>query len=631
MPNTIDLAQVGAFPTLQPDGSVSVEFGLYLPDITAAEGYRVVVRVIHDSDRFDPAILPVDFDLQYVDGSPLDLWSGSFNLAAVAGTHFGTPGTYLYRYQLWQQQPGTASPQLVTLWFTDPFARATDIGELGAFTTPGAPDFVWTDAGWRTPDLDDLVIYELNVEEFNGTFDGVVERIPYLQSLGVNVLELMPVSSLKLDFDWGYGPLHYIAPNARCGGPLGLKNLVNACHAAGVAVILDVVYQHVDYAFPYSLVYANARKASPMIGPAGDFGPTIDFSQQFAQDYVGTVNTYLLNEFHVDGFRYDEVTDLYVSPTDTAYAKLAYDTYNASLAIPRFQGAAGGYSRIIQVAEALYKARTVLANTYTSAAWPDDLLYKSEDMAQNGNYVDDAFVPLLDPYFGTGYPATKLVQDAAGNPVAMPVAPVQYLESHDHSQLIAFAEGDPNGPGYTARDTFYKLQPFAIALYSCQGVPMLWEGQEFADSWTLPANGSERVGVCRDVHWEYFYDAPGSAMISLYRRLGALRKTYRALRSRQSYYYYLQSNTAAGAVAYHRLAAADGALPEQVAVVFLNFSNNPATLTLPFPAAGRYRELLDDGFRTAAGQPSLDIDVAAPGEPHSVNVPSNYGQIFITI
>jgi 1,4-alpha-glucan branching enzyme len=61
----------------------------------------------------------------------------------------------------------------------------------------------------------------------------------------------MPVTSVKLDFDWGYGPLHYFAPNARLGGGEGLKRLVNACHAVNIAVILDVVYQHVDPTFPY--------------------------------------------------------------------------------------------------------------------------------------------------------------------------------------------------------------------------------------------------------------------------------------------------------------------------------------------------------------------------------------------
>src|SRR5256884_2621662 len=109
-----------------------------------------------------------------------------------------------------------------------PFARATEIGELSAFTLARDPSlFEWSDANYKTPELDDLAVYELQVAEFNDTFDGVIDRLDYLQSLGINCLELMPVTSVKLDFDWGYGPLHYFAPNARLGGGDGLKRLVN--------------------------------------------------------------------------------------------------------------------------------------------------------------------------------------------------------------------------------------------------------------------------------------------------------------------------------------------------------------------------------------------------------------------
>jgi maltooligosyltrehalose trehalohydrolase len=625
-----DLSEVGAFPTTLPNGAASVRFGVYLPGISPDEGYGVKVRIIHRDDRFNPQISPRDFDLSCQAGHQLNLWSCTIPIAPVANTSFGTPGTYLYRYQLVQSRLTGSPPTVVTLWFTDPFARATDVGELCAFATPDVDTaFVWTDAQWKTPDLDDLVVYELHVEEFNSTFDGVVERLAYLKSLGVNTLELMPVTSVKLDFDWGYGPLHYFAPNARWGGSRGLKNLINECHNNQMAVILDVVYQHVDPAFPYSLVYVNAGKPSPMIGPNGPFGPTIDFSQQFAQDYVAAANRHWLDEYHVDGFRYDEVTDLFTSPTDTAYAKLAYDTYNLSLGISRFQRTPSEYSRIIQVAEALGKSRAVLCGTFTSAVWQDELLNEAEDLALRGSRVDDSFVHLLDPRF-VGYPDTKMVRDARGSPVDMPVAPFQYVETHDHSQLIAFVEGDPDGPAFTDRERFYKTQPFAIALYTCQGVPMLWQGQEIAESWTLPSGGPARIGLRRDVHWERFYDAAGSTLVNLYRRLGALRRGHRSLRSRESYYYYHESDTTRGVVAYHRRAAADATQPEEVAMVLLNFSDGPATLSVPFPSVGIYRELLDDPFRLAEGKVSLEVRVAGPGEVHPVFVPSNYGQIFMT-
>ena len=627
----INPSEVGAFPTLDASGQFHVQFGVYLPGLRDTDGFAVMVRIIHSLDRFVPEIQPVNVPLQHQAGSALDLWTANVPIAAVAGTNFGNEGDYLYRYQLLWGRPGQPTKQVVTKWFVDPFARATDIGELSAFTLTKTPaPFAWTDAAYQTPELGDLIVYELHIAQFNDMFDGVVDRLDYLQGLGVNCLELMPVMSHKLDFDWGYGPLNYFAPSAHFGGGDGLKKLVDKCHARGMAVILDVVYQHVDPIFPYNLVYENVAQtggtpavASPMIGGNGPFGPVCDFSQSFTQQYFQASNQMWLTEYHVDGFRYDEVTDYYFFPTDTAYAKLAYDTYNFSLGINRFRHP-GSYSRIIQCAEALSRARDVLANTYTNAAWQDDLLNKSQGMIQ-GSSADQDFAHLLDVSF-SNYPLTKTVVDDKGNAVDMPVNPFQYLESHDHSQLITFTsdEYDPLLGHY--RRNFYRLQPFVIALYTAQGIPMLWEGQEFADNYTLPPSGDARIGLRRDMHWEYFYDDSGSPLIRLYRRLGTLRRNSRALRSRDSFFYFQQSLQGSAILAYQRHAAADAGHAEEYALVLLNFGDNPGGIAVPFPKAGTWREMLDDDARPS----HFDVTIAADGDtPPAIIVPSHYGFVFV--
>jgi 1,4-alpha-glucan branching enzyme len=583
-----------------------------------------MVRVIHKDDRFVPDINTMDFPLMLVADSANNLWQANVTIPVTPGTHFGQPGTYLYRYQLLQTLPGTLSPQVLVRWFTDPFARATDIGELSAFVTPGfVPDFVWTDQQWKTPELEDLVVYELHVEEFNSTFDGVIERLTYLKSLGVTCLELMPVTSLKLDFDWGYGPLHYFAPNERWGGGQGLKRLVNACHQAGVAVILDAVYQHVDTSFPYHLLYDTTGIESPMIDGNGPFGPTIDFSKEFAHEYVQAANFHWLDEYHVDGFRYDEVTDLYDGPTGIKYPRIAYETYNTSLTIPRFTPsgglAPGEYSRIIQCPEELNLPQEILRTTYSTCTWQDGLLDKAESMATS-KYVDDDFAHLLDTRF-LGYPERKTVHDIANQPVDMPVTPFQYLESHDHSQLLTFFEPQSPGVPFTDRSPWYKLQPFAIALYTCQGIPMLWQGQEFAESYLLPDQGSARINFRRDIHWEYFYDDFGNPLVRLYRILGTLRHIYAALRSHESFYYNEQSRTSDGIVAYSRQDTAK----QQCAIVFLNFSDLQQSIAIPFPAPGTYREMIDDAVRSTP----YEIAVSNANQSITVDVPSHYGYIFI--
>jgi maltooligosyltrehalose trehalohydrolase len=424
----IDVSEVGAFPSYTGT-AFQIRFGVYLPGIRASDGFDVVVRVIPQVDRFDINVQPEDSHLTWDAGHPLDLWSATVPIQPVAGTHFGDEGLYLYRFQLWWT-PAGGSRQLITRWFTDPFAVQTDVGLLSAVLLQKNPQlFNWTDATYKTPELDDLIVYELQIEQFNDTFQGVIDRLVYLQSLGVNCVEIMPVTSTKLDFDWGYGPLHYFSPSAHFGGPDGLRQLVDACHQANMAVILDVVYQHVDPFFAYALVYQNINNTpgapqinSPMIGANGPFGPQSDFSQTFTQQYFAAVNRHWLNDYHVDGFRYDEVTDLYVSPTDSGYALLAYETYNESLGIARFQQDPSSYSRIIQCAEALWRAPDVLRNTYTNCAWQDDLLDQAEGIAA-GAAVTDAFPHLLDPFFNGTYPATKTVVNASGEPVEMPAAP----------------------------------------------------------------------------------------------------------------------------------------------------------------------------------------------------------------
>ncbi len=648
----INLDEVGAHA--DTSGRLSVRFGLYLPNITVAKGYVLVVRVIHELDQFDIEIPAKNFYLTLDEQHPPGLWSATVNLAAYRDAegqgHFGQPGTYLYRYTLLQKVQGTlpnpmtlsvfdptnptgeAQPltaNIVTLFITDPFAMDTGIGKLSAFTVSEQPvePFPWTDAAFQVPELDDLIVYELQVEEFDSSFDGVAARLEYLSGLGVNALELMPITTVPQIFDWGYGPLHFFAPEDRWGGMDAFKRLVNACHARGIAVILDVVYQHVSADFAYDLVYRTSGETGPMgTFPVGPFGPQTTFAgMPFTQDYFRTANRHWMEECHVDGFRYDNVSGYYDGPTGQAYATLVYNTYQDSLPIKRFQDERG-YSRIIQVAEYLDNPPAILRDTYSNATWQDALLDKCEDMARN-NYVDEEFVHLLNPY-AVGYPATRDF-----NGVQAPVAPFQYIDSHDHEHLIdsfgvEYGIGGQGDVQFGIRANFYKLQPFAIALYTCQGVPMLWQGEEFAENYTLPPAGDARISFRRSVHWEYFYDEYGQPLVRLYRIMARLRRRLRALRSRVFISFDQQSNPAAQIVAYQRSAPATTDEPEQHAIVILNFSNSPQSISLPFPKAGTYREMVDDDIRAPD---HLDLIVQQDGQTihPAAPVPSHYGQVWV--
>ena len=620
----LDLAQVGAHPIIAAAGHIGARFGVYLPGITPDAGYRLTVLVIHQADQFDRAIQPQPFDLAYqADDPALGLWQAEVTLAPPPdGTgHVGQAGTYLYRYQLLRD----GDP--VVPVFTDPYARAAGLGHLAAFTVSGDDGFAWSDAGFRVPEVDDLVVYELQVAEFNQDFAGVVVQLDYLAGLGVNALELLPITNVPERVEWGYTPLGYFAPDERFGGPTGMKRLVNACHQRGIAVIVDAVYGHCHPEFAYNVVYDATGVPNPRMGDFEEqFTPLVgpDYRRPFAREFFYRVNEYWLDEYHVDGFRYDFVPGFYDGPAGQGYADLVHHTYRYSQGMPRFV-AEHGRSRIIQCAEHLGRAREMLAKTYSNACWQNELLDTARAMA--GGSIPADIGARLDPRQG-GY-SHEYVNPATGE--RLPVAPFQYLESHDHGRFVtAFGRlrrADATGEPYGDRRLAYRTQPFAIALLTAKGIPMLWQGQELGENWGLPGGTDvRRILYERPVHWEYFYDPIGKALVRLYRILGMLRHRYPALGSRSDLSYEDNADHRRnGLVVYRRQTHAGADRPGEILIVVLNFRDDAQEVEVAFPLAGRWGDAID------AGEPhALTIDVLQPGDRHAVLVPSNYGVVLVS-
>ena len=388
----------------------------------------------------------------------------------------------------------------------------------------------------------------------------------------------------------------------------------------GIAVIVDAVYAHAHPDYAYNLVYESTGEPNPMMGQfAGEFfsRPGMDYRNQFTADYFDQVNQYWLAEYHVDGFRYDYVPGMYGGPVGPGYADLVYRTYQASTGIARFQ--APGRSKLIQCAEHLPDPIGILSQTYSNCCWQNGLLDRARDMAR-WNYVDQHIAHQLDPQL-IGFP-TDYTNPAAGD--SFPVAPFQYLESHDHRRFInefgELAVRDLLGEAYGNRDRFYKEQPYVIGLYTGKGIPMLWQGQEFGENWGLPGGGLGRNLFERPLHWEYFYDQPGKALVRLHRILGTLRRSRRALNARGFFYYFnLQEHRDQGVVAYRREAdPAPGQAAERL-VVALNFFDRDADVWIPFPAAGQWAERIDG---------AATLQVAPGGQGARVRIPSNYGVVY---
>jgi maltooligosyltrehalose trehalohydrolase len=194
----------------------------------------------------------------------------------------------------------------------DPVSRWQPYGVHGASRVVDPRSFRWTDAGWKGMELKDYVIYELHTGTFTaeGTFGAIIPRLPYLRDLGVTAIELMPVAEFPGSRNWGYDGVALFAPHSAYGGPDGLKALVDACHREGLAVILDVVYNHLGPEGNYLAEfgpYFTDRYRTPW-GPAINFdGPGSDGVRRFFIDNA----LYWLTEFHIDALRLDAIHGIY--------------------------------------------------------------------------------------------------------------------------------------------------------------------------------------------------------------------------------------------------------------------------------------------------------------------------------
>ena len=191
--------------------------------------------------------------------------------------------------------------------FPDPHSRSQPEGphEPSEVVDPDA--FQWADSGWRGVGPDGLVIYECHVGTYTreGTFDALAADLDALKSLGVNVIELMPVAEFPGRRNWGYDGVDLFAPTRNYGGVSGLKRLIDAAHARGIGVILDVVYNHFgpdgNYLLQYSRDYLTGRHKTPWGDAVNYDGPNSEFVRRFAVDNA----CYWINEYHLDGLRID--------------------------------------------------------------------------------------------------------------------------------------------------------------------------------------------------------------------------------------------------------------------------------------------------------------------------------------
>jgi maltooligosyltrehalose trehalohydrolase len=200
----------------------------------------------------------------------------------------------------------------------DPASCFQPEGVHGASQVVDHSAFVWGDSGWRGIPLGEMIMYELHVGTFTprGTFESIVQRLGDLKDIGINAIEIMPVAQFPGERNWGYDGACPFAVQNSYGGPDGLKRLVNECHAAGIAVILDVVYNHLgpegNYLWDFGPYFTDKYRTP--------WGWSINYDDAYSngvRDYFAENALQWFRDYHIDALRIDAIhgiTDMSARP-----------------------------------------------------------------------------------------------------------------------------------------------------------------------------------------------------------------------------------------------------------------------------------------------------------------------------
>lgn len=554
---------------------------------------------------------------------PLQSAGGGYYEAQVAGLAAGT--RYLVRLDGKQERP-------------DPASRSQPEGVHGPSELIDTA-FDWASSGWRNMPLSDYVIYELHVGTFSqaGTFDGLIEHLAGLRDLGITAIELMPIAQFPGGRNWGYDGAYPYAAQDSYGGAQGLHRLVDAAHRLGIAVILDVVYNHMgpegNYLADFG-PYFTDRYKTPW-GAAINFdGPDSDG----VRDFFIQNALYWLREFHIDALRLDAVHAIYDFSAVPFLQELAQET--AALADER------GWPAYLIAESSLNDPRLVRergdGGYGLDGQWNDEFhhaLRVALTGERDGYYVDFTGVPdlvksLNEAYVYSGqhssYRKRRFGAPATGLPAERFVV---FSQNHDQvgNRML--------GERLNSLISFEAAKLAAGSMLLSPFLPMLWMGEEYGESAPFlyfVSHSDDRlidaVRKGRKHEFESFAwqgeppdpqspatfesskldhalkaSRPGRALLAFHRRLLEIRRE--AIRG------------ASVGDAHARALSSDTLIahPGKNLLVLLHFHGQPAEIETELPS-GEWRLLLDS-TDSAWGGPGSQVTRSIPaGQPLKTSV-----------
>jgi maltooligosyltrehalose trehalohydrolase len=364
----------------------------------------------------------------------------------------------------------------------DPRSPSQPFGVQGPSRFVDHSEFPWTDRGWQAPPLSSAVIYELHIGTFTslGTFESAIGRLDDLVALGITHVELMPVAEFSGDWGWGYDAVDLFAPHHSYGGPDGLKRFVDACHARRLAVLIDVVYNHLGPAGNYLSRFGPyfTDKYSTPWGEAINFdGPqSLEVRRFFCDNAM-----MWLRDYHCDGLRLDAVHAIYDSSAIHFLAQLADEVAGLAAHLGR---------NFVLIAESDWNNPRVVtareAGGYgIDAQWSDDFhhaLHAALTGERAGYYLDfgslaDIAKAMTNAFVYDGRYSRFRDRIHGARPLGLSGARfLGYIQTHDQIGNRAQGERIEQLAGLG------KAKIAAALVLLGPFIPMLFQGEEFAAS-----------------------------------------------------------------------------------------------------------------------------------------------------
>lgn len=485
--------------------------------------------------------------------------------------------------------PATTYPNLL------PYPTGKTSGIVSVLQT-AKPKYNWRDAGFVRPNKKNLIIYELLLRDFvqKQNFQALKDSLNYLKKLGINTIELMPFSEFEGNDSWGYNPNFFFAPDKYYGTELAIKEFIDSAHAKGIAVVMDIVLNHVFGSSPLAQMYWDSKNnipatSNPWLNPVAKhpFNVGNDFNHESlaTKQLVARITRHWLTNYHLDGFRWDLSKGFTQknNPTDVN----AWGAYDATrIAI---------WKNIYDTLQKISPNSYCILEHFADNAEEKELADYGMLLWGNANYN---FAQST-----MGFSADATINNAFANGRSWNQQHlVTYMESHDEERLMYKNINFGNtGSGYNAKDlnTALKRNEMAAAFWALTpGPKLMWQFGELGYDFSintcadLSVNNNCRLSV-KPLKWDYLNNTNRKALYNAY-------ASFLQLRNIPNYNNDFSSNkytvNAAGLFKSMQLNGDSIKL-----VVVGNFDLASQTSNVTFPADGLWYSLYSNKYITVTG------------------------------